>query len=243
MKPAATLASLERAAAIADSFLFAAPAGKTLFSSAALCTPTTALPVVAPFLRRHQGEDRAAVISMWSQWYFARLLPTWTRINLLYSWQLPSDPREVSFTLDENGVPGEFVLASIGGETPAEVDIFTRFRPLAAGHIQPICHTLSGLAGIAASLFWNNAAIRIAHGFTLAREQGGDTTAAGPLLASKTLPDGTVNRLFAPVRQLKEDGSSHTIRRLCCLRYKLGDTEYCPSCPLLLANRRKNRRA
>jgi len=242
MKPSVTVDVAGCAADIADSFLLTAPAGKTLYSAADLCAPATALPIIAPFLRLHQGEDRAAVISMWSQWYFARLLPTWTRISLAYCWQLPSEPRAIRFTLEDNGVPGEFILAGAGGETPENEDIFACFGPLVAGHLQPICHTLGHLAGIAPSLFWNNAAIRIAYGFTLAQERGVDTAAADPLLTSKTLPDGTANRLFAPVRQVITDQGPQSIRRLCCLRYKLSDTDYCPSCPRLLAAQRKNRR-
>lgn len=181
---------------------------------------------------------------MWSQWYFARLLPIWTRINLLYRWQLPSDPQAIRFCLEDTGVPRGFLLDDDGEQIAPGTNIFARFHPLVTGHLHPLCQTLSHLAGIAPSLFWNNAAIRIAYGFTLAQEQGLNTTDADPLLTSKTQPDGTLNRLFAPVRHIDdtEGGSAHMIRRQCCLRYKLSDAEYCPSCPLLLAERRKNRR-
>ncbi len=233
---------MKLAADIADSFLFAPPAGSSVYSAEDLCRPDTARAVLDPFISQHKGEDPAAVISMWSQWYFARLLPAWTKINLLHGWQLPAAPQSIRFTLAEGGVPERFILAGQGEAIRPDADIFARFQPLVEEHLLPVCLTLSRLSAIKPGMFWNNAAIRIAYGFTLAQELAADIGAASLLLSSKTQPDGTINRLFEPVRYVNdEEGGAKAIRRLCCLRYKISDTVYCPSCPLLQANRRKTR--
>ncbi len=225
------------AAEIADSFLHAAPDEKKIHSVLYLCAPETALVIIEPLLRTHHGEDRAAVISIWSQWYFALLLAPWARINMLYDWQLPFLPHDIRFTQSENAVPDRFILADRGCAAPTGP---ARFDALIHRHLTPVCQTFSRLAGINPGLFWNNAGIRLAHGFTMAQEQGADITRAADFLAARTLPDGAPNRLYQPIREIPQpSGPPKIIRRLCCLRYKLAGLEYCPSCPLVEVRRRR----
>lgn len=242
MQPAALLPTQECVDDIAGSFLFSAPSGKIGYAAADLCAPETALALLEPFLRLHEGGDRAAVISMWSQWYFALLLAPWTRIALLHRWRLPVDPQGIRFTQGADcAVPEKFILADRGGAITAGDNIATLFGHLAQTHLLPVCQIFSRLSGIKPGLFWNNAAIRIAHGIDMAEEHGADTTDARAFLAAKALPDGTLNRLCQPVRIIERDDGPQMIRRLCCLRYKLSGLEYCPSCPQLVADERKTR--
>ncbi|WP_213993704.1 siderophore-iron reductase FhuF [Sodalis sp. dw_96] len=227
------------AAEIAENFLLTAPDNKKVHSVLDLCAQDTALAVLEPLLRINQGGDRAAVISIWSQWYFALLLAPWTRINMLYDWQLPFLPQSIRFTQSENAVPDRFILADIGRAVPP-CEGTARFEELIDRHLAPVCRTLSRLAGIKPGLFWNNAGIRLAHGVDMALQQGADITRAVEFLAMRTLADGTPNRLYQPVREIPQpSGPPKIIRRLCCLRYKLAGLEYCPGCPLVEARQRK----
>ncbi len=241
MKPDAALPTAGCANDINDSFLFAGP-GDGGFSAADLCAPDTAAALLEPFLRLHEGGDRAAVISMWSQWYFALLLAPWTRIALLHGWRLPMDPRDIRFSQGaESAVPEKFILADRGGKIADGIAMPTLLGQLMETHVLPVCRTFSLMAGIRPGLFWNNAAIRVAHGIDMAAEQGANTVAARAFLDTKTLADGAPNRLYKPVHLVEHDAGPKIIRRLCCLRYKLSGLEYCPSCPLLVAQERKCR--
>ncbi|WP_410012568.1 siderophore-iron reductase FhuF [Sodalis sp. C49] len=242
MKPDAAAPTPGCAIDINGSFLFSVPSGGTGYSAADLCAPETALALLEPFLRLNEGGDRAAVISMWSQWYFALLLAPWTRIALLHDWRLPADPRAIQFTQGaQSAVPEKFILADRGAKIAGGVAIPALFGQLLETHVLPVCRTFGQLAGIRPGLFWNNAAIRVAHGIDMAAEQGADTGEARAFLATKTLADGAPNRLYQPVRVVEHEAGPKIIRRLCCLRYKLSGLEYCPSCPLLVAQERKCR--
>ena len=85
-----------------------------------------------------------------------------------------------------------------------------------------------------------NAGIRLVHGFNMAQQHGADITLAVDFLSIRTLPDGTSNRLYQPLREIPQPaGPPKIIRRLCCLRYKPAGLEYCPSCPLVETQQRK----
>ncbi|WP_170975477.1 siderophore-iron reductase FhuF [Martelella alba] len=231
------------AAKITEDFLLAPPVGTEVHSAALLCSPDTALPLLAPLMALYQGEDRAAVVSMWSQWYFALLLAPWIRVNMLYNWQLPILPRDIGFTLSKDAVPEQFILAHAGRPAPCE-NGQVRFAELLTIHLSPVCQTFATLSGIKPGLFWNNAGIRLAHGLSMAREAGADTASADGFLQTHTLSDGSVNPVYRPMRVISSPSGPPTIiRRRCCLRYKISGLEYCPSCPLLEADRRKAERS
>ncbi|XBS70054.1 siderophore-iron reductase FhuF [Acerihabitans sp. KWT182] len=229
-------------AEIAESFLLTAPKDEKVYSASALCSPETAQALMEPLLRMYRGQDRAAVISIWSQWYFALWLAPWARINMLYDWQLPYLPHNINFTQSENAVPDKFILADDGvalppGQGPA------RFDDLVEEHLTPVCRTLSRLAGIKPGLFWNNAGIRLAHGFDMAKEHGADITRVADWLSTRILTNGLPNRLYQPMREIPQpEGPPKIIRRLCCLRYRLSGLEYCPGCPLVEAKQLKDAR-
>lgn len=244
---------------IAGSFLFSGPEDAVHYRAASLCMPDTALTVIEPFLRLQKDEDRAAVISMWSQWYFALLLTPWTRIAVLHGWRLPIAAREIRFTQSETAVPEKFILPSRGEKIAPLTDIAALFQQVMDSHLQPVCRTLAQLSGIKPGLFWNNAAIRIAHGITLAEEKLAELArqtelkstmekaavsiaAAKAFLAEKYQGNGDYNPLYRPISLVDGESGPRIIRRLCCLRYKLNGLEYCPSCPLPLADERKSRR-
>ena len=63
------------------------------------------------------------------------------------------------------------------------------------------------------------------------------------LMASRDLRYGGKNPLFQPLRaEDPSDPDSPQYRNQCCLRYDLADHAMCPSCPLLLAERKSGKR-
>ena len=59
-------------------------------------------------------EKRRARISMWSQWYFASLLPSWVIVSLSRGWQLPIATQDVYLSLQEEGLPSQIYLDGTG---------------------------------------------------------------------------------------------------------------------------------
>ncbi|ANI31817.1 hypothetical protein PL78_18580 [Yersinia entomophaga] len=228
--------SLARQEAIEQYFPSAASRQRETFSAGALYTPERALTLISPLLNLHSNEDRAALVSKWSQWYFARLLGPWMRINLQFNWQLPILPEHIGLTLNEAGVVESFILSHSGHQVTQQ-DPERRFQQLVQDHLTPVCGTLSQLAGMGESLFWNNAGIRLYQGIKMAQEQQANTQIAEHFLALRTLSDGSKNKLFQPVRQVTEkSGNIRIERRLCCLRYRLNGLEICSTCPLQRVN-------
>ncbi|CNE95926.1 ferric hydroximate transport ferric iron reductase [Yersinia nurmii] len=228
--------SLARRKAIEQCFPSTASTHCKTFSASALYTPEHALTLISPLLNLHSNEDRTALVSKWSQWYFARLLGPWMRINLQFNWQLPILPEHISLTLNEAGLVESFILSHSGHQVTQQ-DPERRFQQLVQNHLAPVCRTLSQLAGMGESLFWNNAGIRLYQGMKMAQEQQANTQIAAHFLSLRTLSDGSKNTLFQPVRQVTEkSGNVRIERRLCCLRYRLSGLEICSTCPLQRVN-------
>jgi len=59
------------------------------------------------------------------------------------------------------------------------------------------------------------------------------------LLEEKILPDGCRNPLYRPVRYLPNSDTDkpQRVRRLCCVRYLVGELGYCSNCPLTCRSR------
>lgn len=207
------------------------PAGRLL-------TPEGARDLLSAYLAAHDAAEHRARVSMWSQWYFARLLPVWVIVNLSHQWQLPISADRVWFQLNEDGLPLQFMLQG-DGEPVTETDPLVRFAGMVQ-HIAPVCQILADLAGLKPGIFWNNAAVRIQWGIEQAELINADVTPGQALLTARTLCDGSKNALFEPTRrEIPTDAASPSFRRQCCLRYELCDHEMCPSCPLLLAEKRR----
>lgn len=207
-------------------------------SATQLLTPEGAQAVMASYLAAHPASEQRARVSMWSQWYFARLLPVWVIINLARDWQLPIEASHIWFELNEQGLPLQFMLAG-DGEPVAEREPLSRFDGMVQ-HIAPLCRIMAEMAGLKPGIFWNNAAVRIHWGIEQAQLVNADVHAGEALLAARELCDGSKNPLCDPMRhEIPTDATSPRYRRQCCLRYELCDHEMCPSCPLLQAEKRR----
>lgn len=185
---------------------------------------------------RHQGSDIKAIASIWSQWHFVAVVVPALAANLLLERDLPVSLDEIAIQSDEHGCTRRLILPHEG--TPlSSLDAFQRFETLLQGHVSPLIDMLSCLSCASPRLFWSN----FGNYFEYFANSAGLHPMALPGLADEALrlmdhrlyPDGRRNPLFMPVRYIENQaGERHRTRRLCCLRYRLDDCEYCDNCPL-----------
>lgn len=141
--------------------------------------------LVAPFVERHREADRRAVVSLWSQWYFAALVVPSVGMILRTGRQLPlavgevevllaeEDHRPTGFQLPHGGRPpsetaegrpsgtsagsGESAGSAEPAPTAAPDDPFAPFRVLVWGHLEPLIETVAPRSGLSTGLLWSNA--------------------------------------------------------------------------------------
>ncbi|GEN25885.1 transporter [Halomonas cupida] len=185
---------------------------------------------------QHQGNDIKAIASIWSQWHFAAVVVPALAANLLLERDLPVTLDEMAIQSDEHGCTRRLVLPHEGTPLPS-LDAFQRFETLFQGHVSPLIEMLSCLSGASPRLFWSNFGNYFEYFANNAELHPmalpGVADEALRLVDHRVYPDGRRNPLFMPVRYLEnETGERHRTRRLCCLRYRLDDCEYCGNCPL-----------
>lgn len=189
-----------------------------------------------------QCDKRRARISMWSQWYFATLLPSWAIVSLRHGWQLPIAAQNVYLCMQEEGLPAQIYLDG-EGEALTSAEPMARFDVMIEQHLRPVCEALAEFSGLKPGIYWSNAAIRVGWGVKQAELANADISDGMALMESRELRRGGKNPLFQPLRpENPADPDSPQYRKQCCLRYCLADHAMCPSCPLLLAERKSGKR-
>jgi len=187
-------------------------------------------------------EKRRARISMWSQWYFANLLPGWVIVSLSQGWQLPIAAQDVYISLQEEGLPNQIYLNG-PGEALHSAQPMARFDSMIEQHLRPVCQALADLSGLKPGIYWSNAGVRVAWGIKQAERVNANISDGMALLDARELHYGGKNPLHQPLRpEDPQDENSPQFRRQCCLRYDLADHVMCPSCPLLLAERKSGKK-
>ncbi len=220
------------------------PEVESAWSMQQLTTPEGCAQVLQRYLDVHMGSDTdpqqlRARVSMWSQWYFAMLLPSWVIVSLSHNWQLPIAPERVFLTLQENGLP-EQIYFDGPGEPFIEGLPLARFDVMIEQHLRSVCQSMAEISGLKPGIYWSNAGVRIAWGIEQAQLINADARDGLALLEARVLRDGSKNPLIDPVRaENPSDPNSIRYRRQCCLRYELADHEICSTCPLELAKKRR----
>lgn len=232
---------------VADSFKPMTPLVTNALPMSLLTTSDGCASVLERYLKHHVEEasnleKRRARISMWSQWYFANLLPSWVIISLSHSWQLPIAADNVYLTLQDEGLPNQIYLDGPGTAFTSPQPM-TRFDEMIEQHLRPVCHAMAEISGLKPGIYWSNAGIRVGWGIKQAELVDADITDGMALLNARELPGGDKNPLFQPMRPENPlDDNSPQFRRQCCLRYELADHVMCSSCPLLLAERKSGKK-
>ncbi|WP_369788234.1 siderophore-iron reductase FhuF [Rouxiella sp. WC2420] len=231
---------------VADQFKFMTSDVSDALPLSLLTTEAGCASLLDRYLTAHaqevrQIDQRRARISMWSQWYFANVLPSWVIISLTHNWQLPIRPDQLYLSLQEEGLPNQIYLQSEGEAFVAHDDApFYRFDEMIEQHLRPVCQALAAVSDLKPGIYWGNAAVRVNWGIQQAELLNIDTREGKALIDARELSAGRKNPLFQPLRPENPcDPASTLYRRQCCLRYDLPDVAMCPSCPLLLAEKRR----
>jgi len=185
-----------------------------------------------------KGEDERALLSIWSKYYFLRLLPPVLAANLILQRELPLSVDVLAVEVDAQGLPGVFVLPDDGQQLVASAHPLSRFEAIMRDNLQPVITAWRQALGLSPRVLWSNAS-RYIHWFT------GELKGAGlpemfwapglALLDQPTFENGDKNPLFGAYqdRMNANTGTVITVRRTCCIRFRLPETGLCEDCPRL----------
>ncbi|MCV4263982.1 siderophore-iron reductase FhuF [Pseudomonas capsici] len=187
-------------------------------------------------LLRYQTDERLALVSLWSKWYFSTFMAPVMAASLLQQSALPLALADTGLQLGADSRPKALHLAH-AGKPLSPCSAFERFHDLIDEHLTPVIDALVNVTRASPRLFWSNAGNTFEFVTSrldlhpLANPQS--TAPAREILTARLRPDGRRNPLFAPVRY-HDTGESEPLRlrRICCIRYRLPGVGYCSSCPL-----------
>lgn len=199
--------------------------------------------ILAPLLRDRPGQDRRALLSLWSRHYFFTVIPPVALTLMLAHRSLPLAPDGAAVLLKPDGMPAALALPHAGEACAAPQDPFARFAPLLQGHLAPLIAHWAAEAKLAPRVLWSNAASYFAW---IVREAAqspelppGAAASGQAIVATPHLPEGGANPMHEPMRVLEGSSDGKRWRKVCCLLYRLPDREECSYCPLLLGKDRK----
>jgi len=181
--------------------------------------------VLGVYTAAYPDADRRALISLWMQRY---LQVTWIPLAVAAMGELSLPrPSQVRLRVDEVGRP--VGIAVVEGEFhtrgPSDVQLVTLTRD----HTAPVINWLGDSAGFSPRVGWN--VVGAMHAWLLDRLSQVDvalaTEPARRLLEDAVMADGGRNPLQGTRR-----GQPACGRRVCCLRYRLEDFDYCHDCPI-----------
>jgi len=186
----------------------------------------------------HADGDRRALLSLWSKYYFLRLIPPVLAAGLILNWRLPLDFDGIEVVVGADGLPEAFKLPGEGERwSNPPNDGFERFSGLLDDNLAPFIAALNRYRKVAPRVLWSNAGNYVEWFMsTLGRLPFPAATLAHghALLETRLRPDGSRNPLFEPVRYI-EQGEGQTPwrqRRTCCIRNQLA-MAMCDNCPHL----------
>lgn len=213
-------------------------AGDSSLSLASLLAPGAVDRLLAPLQQRHPGQDRRALLSLWSRSYFYTVIPPVVLTLLLAHRRLPLEADRGAVLLKPDGLPAAIALPDAGEPCPAPADPFARFAPLLRDHLAPLIAHWAAEARLAPRVLWANAASYFAW---IVREAAGTpglpAGAAAPgqaIVDASHAPDGSANPMHAPMRLVEGPAGTQSCRKVCCLLYRLPGRQECSYCPLLL---------
>lgn len=204
-----------------------------------LTTPEGVENLLETYRQFQPGDDRRALMSLWSRYYFVRLMVPVVAANLVIGRELPVNLDRIEVILGEGGVPEAFRLPDEGSAfSEAPTDPFERFHELLDQNLEPMIDGWNREVKISRKVLWNNAAnylewlIGALGGLGLPESMLADGQA---LVRTEIRGDGRTNPLANPVRYVErgEDREPLRQRRYCCIRYRLPDMPLCANCPLI----------
>jgi ferric iron reductase protein FhuF len=177
--------------------------------------------------------ERRALVSYWSQFYFAVLAtPALTALARLER-SLPLAFEEMSLELDEAGRPACLLIANgrLDGTSGLPCDRMRGLSGLVDEHLRPFVALCSGHCGLAPRVLWGNAAAIFDY---VAGELGEDAVASCGDITACLGRDGVPACATSPLAKALCPGAAGCRRRrVCCLRQTLPGIPSCGAlCPL-----------
>lgn len=191
--------------------------------------------IVASFCREYGETPRLAVLSIWSKWYFATVLPPLLSANALLDLMLQSGLQQVRLVLADDGKIGTSVITA-GRRVAMLPGAEQRLAPLVDNLVAPFIDLYHRRTRVSRRVLWSNAG-NLVEGVVRHLEKHGAPSLAiaecDHFLSLARRADGTRNRLYRPVFYIDCNGERLRRRRVCCLRYLLPDGKLCCACPRL----------
>lgn len=193
--------------------------------------------VLTRFGSAYSDSDPRGLASIWSKYYFIKLIPPVVAASLILDQRLPLHLDQVQLILNDDSLPAGFKLPHAGQRwRPTPADAFERFDELLEHHLRPFIEALARHVRLSPKVLWSNAGnyFEWLLGVLATAMPHADLTHGHQLLNAQLLPDGRRNPLYQPVRYLKVEGqeSLKRQRRVCCIRYRVNGLDYCGNCPL-----------
>lgn len=193
--------------------------------------------VLTRFGSAYPDSDPRGLASIWSKYYFIKLIPPVVAASLILDQQLPLHLDQVQLILNDDGLPAAFKLPHSGQRwTPTPADAFERFDDLLEQHLRPFIDALARHFRLSPKVLWSNAGnyFEWLLGVLENAMPHADVSHGHHLLNARHLPEGRRNPLYQPVRYIKVDGQDEPKRqrRVCCIRYRVNGLDYCANCPL-----------
>lgn len=186
--------------------------------------------VIDRFASRYPSCDRRAVASLWSQLYFAFVVPPVIASQLVPGPVIDSSLDAMGLRLADDGAPVGLVctLAAVTPDALGQGDEISRF---VCGHLAVMVQAVSRVTDVAPRLLWQNAAGYVAWAIGAVTGHPDRSQEAAMCLGADLLPDGSRNPVRGFVTLRSEDRKLLFKRRVCCLRSGLPDGQSCPDCP------------
>lgn len=193
--------------------------------------------VLTRFGTAYPGSDPRGLASIWSKYYFIKLIPPVVAASLILDQRMPLSLDQVQLILNDDGLPAAFKLPHSGQRwTPTSADAFERFDELLEQHLRPFIDALARHVRLSPKVLWSSAGnyFEWLLGVLANAMPHGDLTHGHQLLNAQLLPNERRNPLYQPVRYIKVEGQDELKRqrRVCCIRYRVNGLDYCANCPL-----------
>lgn len=202
----------------------AGPGSPTAIPLTALHDEAVFEATLAGFAADYGSADRRAVVSYWSQYYFALLATPALTALMRLGQPLPLAFEATKLEVDDAGKPCRLLIAA--DETGPE----TGLAGLIEGHLNPFVRLCHARCGIAPRVLWGNAATIFDYVAGELRGGGAACDEVATCLGWRARP-GCARTPLA--QALCPDASGCRRRRACCLRQRLPGVPSCGSlCPL-----------
>ncbi|TDX23335.1 ferric iron reductase protein FhuF [Modicisalibacter xianhensis] len=185
----------------------------------------------------YRRPDRRALVSQWSKYFLAQVVYVPVAANLLLDRRLPVAFDTLGVQLDELGLVERLVIPHEGEHISVpKGDVEARLRPLMEGLLWPVIVSMTAHTGIGSKALWSNVGHYYAYLIGLLQDLPAPPPSVDDgarLMGLSCFADGERNPLYRPVRHVENaDGQVESLRRVCCIRYKLPGLDYCGNCPL-----------